>query len=525
MGAPTLASRSTAADRGLEVSAALLAVAAGLALLPEHRGFFHDDAFITLRYAARWLAGRGLSWNDDELVEGFTHPLWLFQLAGLGAAGVELRTAARGVGVASFAALLAVWRPAGASWVTAPLVAVSPPLLLWAWGGLETVALCLWLVIAVAASERLHARPDGAGRLAYPAGLAFAAAALLRPEGLALGLLAALLLSLDGRARSARNLLLALLAPCALYLTFRLAWFGDFLPNSAHAKLGGVPPWDVLRLGAAYLFETLVFWAPALGVAGVAVLLRPRGAFRLELLAVALLGAACLSGGDHMPGARLTAPAAVLFAYAAGCRMLPLALPRKLVAFACVLAAIGAQAALAPRLPRVVDPAARVGEGVGRFLADALPPGTLVATATAGSTSYYAPELSFLDTLGLNDRRIARRDPMPIKTHWQRAPGHLKGDGPYVLMRAPDVVILGPAQGYIGKPARGWFLTDFELVTNPTFHERYAPYGFTIHDALGSPLQLILYLRRDSPAAQDLARRGAPLQPPPWARESAGLAS
>jgi len=514
MGAPTLAARCRAADRGVELSAALLAAATGLALLSEYRGFFHDDAYITLRYAARWLAGRGLSWNDGEFVEGFTHPLWLFQLAGLGAMGVELRDAARGLGVASFVALLAVWRPAGASWVTAPLVAVAPPLLLWAWGGLETVAFCFWLVIAVATTERLHARRDGAGYAPGLAGLAFAAAALLRPEGLALGLLAALLLALDGRRRSARNVSLGLLAPCALYLAFRLTWFGELLPNSAQAKLGGIPLWDVLRLGASYLFETFDFWAPALAVAGVAVLLRPRGPYRLELFAVALLGAACLSGGDHMPGARFAAPAEVLFVFAAGCRILPLTLPRKLVAFVCVLAAIGAQAALAPRLPTVLDPPARVGAAVGRFLADALPPGTLVATATAGSTPYYAPDLSFVDTLGLNDRRIARRDPVPLEALWQHVPGHLKGDGPYVLERAPDVVILGPAEGYIGKPARGWFLTDFELFTNPAFHARYAPVRFTTHDVSGSPMHLILYVRRDSLAAQELAQRGTPMLPP-----------
>ncbi|HJO22805.1 MAG: hypothetical protein QF890_09895 [Myxococcota bacterium] len=514
MGAPTLAARCSAADRGLEVSAALLAVATALALLPEYSGFFHDDAYISLRYAARWLAGRGLTWNDGEFVEGFTHPLWLFQVAGLGAAGVELRTAARGLGVASFAALLAVWRPAGASWVAAPLVAMSPPLLLWAWGGLETVSFCLWLVIAVAMSERLHARPDGAGRIAYLAGLAFAAAALLRPEGLALGLLATGLLALGGRGRSARTVLLGLLAPCALYLAFRLAWFGELLPNSAQAKLGGLPPLDTLRLGTAYLVETSSFWTPALGIAGVAVLLRPRGPYRLELFAFTLLGAACLSGGDHMPGARFAAPAAVLFVFAAGCRMLRLTPRRKFVAFACVLAAIGALAAFTPRLPTVLDPAARAGARVGRFLADALPPGTLVATATAGSTPYYAPELSFVDTLGLNDRRIARRDPVPMEARWQRVPGHLKGDGPYVLERAPDVVILGPAQGYIGKPARGWFLTDFELVTNPTFHARYAPYNFTVRDVPESPLDLVLYLRQDSPAARNLIRLGTPAVPP-----------
>jgi len=514
MGAPTLAGRCSAADRGLEVSAALLAAVTGFALLPEYREFFHDDAYITLRYASRWLAGRGLSWNDGDSVEGFTHPLWLFQVSGLGAAGIDLVAAARGLGVASFVALVAVWRPAGASWVTAPLVATAPPLLLWAWGGLETVNFCLWLVLATATTERLHRRPDAGGAAPLLAGGAFAAAALLRPEGLALGLLAALFLAFDKRTRAARLTATGLLVPCLAYLAFRLAWFGELLPNSAEAKLGGMPMLDVLGAGAGYLARTWPAWIPAAGVAGLGVLLRPKAPYRLELFALALLAAAGLSGGDHMPGARFAAPAAVLFGFAAGVRILPLQWPRKLAAFAGVLVALGLQALLATQVPRVLDPAARVGEHVGRFLASALPPGTLVATATAGATPYYAPDLAFLDTLGLNDRHVARRDPVPLETRWQGAPGHRKGDGAYVLEREPAVVILGPAEGYTGAPARAWFLTDFELATSSEFHDRYAPYRYTLPDGSGTPVVLTLYLRRDTPETRELSARGTPLEAP-----------
>lgn len=514
MGAPTLAGRCSAADRGLEVSAALLAAVTGLALLPEYREFLHDDAYITLRYASRWIGGRGLTWNDGEFVEGFTHPLWLFQVAGLGAAGFDLLEAARGLGVASLLTLLVIWRPAGASWVTAPLVATAPSLLLWAWGGLETVAFCLWLVLAAAATERLHRRPDAGGRSTFLAGAAFAAAALLRPEGLVLGLLATLFLAFDARMRAARNVAIGLLVPCAAYLGFRLAWFGELLPNSAEAKLGGIPAWDVLRLGTEYLLQAGQAWVPAAALAGLGVLLRPKAPFRLELFALALLAAACLSGGDHMPGARFAAPAAVVFAFAAGVRILPLQWPRKLVAFIGVLAAVGVQATLATQVPRVLDPAARTGERVGRFLASALPAGTLVATATAGSTPYHAPELTFIDTLGLNDRHIARRNPAPLETRWQRVPGHRKGDGTYVLEREPAVVILGPAEGYAGKPARAWFLTDFELATSSEFHDRYTPFRYTVRDGTAAPLVLTLYLRRDAPEVRSIWQRGTPLEPP-----------
>jgi hypothetical protein len=71
--------------------------------------FYHDDAYITLRYASRLLAGEGLNWNPGERVEGFTDPLWLGQIAALGAAGIDLATASRLLGLAYLAALVPLW--------------------------------------------------------------------------------------------------------------------------------------------------------------------------------------------------------------------------------------------------------------------------------------------------------------------------------------------------------------------------------------------------------------------------------
>ena len=35
-----------------------------------HRSFFHDDAYITLRYADQWQAGLGPVWTNSQQVEG-----------------------------------------------------------------------------------------------------------------------------------------------------------------------------------------------------------------------------------------------------------------------------------------------------------------------------------------------------------------------------------------------------------------------------------------------------------------------
>src|SRR5437588_7170203 len=41
-----------------------------------------DDGFITLRTVYNFIHGFGLTWNIDERVQTYTHPLWMFLLSG-----------------------------------------------------------------------------------------------------------------------------------------------------------------------------------------------------------------------------------------------------------------------------------------------------------------------------------------------------------------------------------------------------------------------------------------------------------
>lgn len=487
-----------AAERRAEAIAAACCAAALLVGLWWAAGFFHDDAYITMRYVDRWLAGHGLGWNAGERVEGFTHPAWLLQLTGLGALGVDLRGAARGLGVVYLVALLGAWRVLRLPASVGLLLAAQPGLWAWAWGGLETVAFCFWLLAALVVSAR-------AERAAI-AGLLFFVAAMHRPEALGLAALCAAWTAWQGRTPAALRLFAATVLPFAVFLALRWWWFGDLLPNSARAKLGGVPAWLTWQMGASYLAWNWAAWLPAAIVALGFALRDPRGSWRIELCGVALLVAVVLSGGDHMPFGRFALPAGAVFALAAAMRARAEGAAGwggAALIGAAVLTQVAAGFGPRPGL----DPAARDGAVVGRYLEQHLPAGASVALATAGSTPYYAPSLRFIDTLGLNDRVIALRDPVPVHTHWQRMPGHRKGDGAYVLERAPDLVILGPALGFDGRPARRWFLTDFELSRSAEFHERYAAYRFEIE--ANSPL--IAWLRRDSPAADALAGEGEAL--------------
>jgi hypothetical protein len=108
--------------------------------------------------------------------------------------------------------------------------------------------------------------------------------------------------------------------------------------------------------------------------------------------------------------------------------------------------------------------------------------------------------------------------------------GHQKGDGEYVLMRAPDVILLGPAEGYLGEDPLRWFLTDWELLNSPAFHAQYEPFQFwaPVHpdeaehwrmqfllDKDRSLMRIVAWLRKDSARAQAMAKHGTALDSPP----------
>jgi arabinofuranosyltransferase len=548
----------------------LSVVMAGLLLL-HFRHFYHDDACITLRYVSRLLAGKGLTWNDGERVEGFTHPLWLAQVAALGALGVPLLAATRLLGLLYLIALFVLWwRSRARGWVLL-LTATQPGLLLWTLGGLETVSLCFFLALGLYAwwpflpgsRGRDHAetglegdrarRAPATGASACLGGAAFAAAALTRPEGIAVGLLAMLALLWARRLprASLRGALAVLLLPIVAYTVFRLTYFHDLLATSARAKLDGVPIGTRIGSAMEYFGRTAGLWAPA-AVALTALLAatRVRKGWIAAGLGLPLCAGALVGGGDHMPGARLLVPPLVLAAYGTALAMRPQYSARKghgaperrerieplrgregIVLAALVVAASAMQIRGALHIPGSRDTAVEVGTLVGRYLEQKLPPGALVAASTAGSVPFQAPSLRFIDMLGLNDPVIARRPVSSFLTNWQHRPGHWKGDGAYVLSRRPDVIILGPAQGFLGDNPGAWFLSDYELLMNPSFRSSYAPYGFlapvdaesTADPALQPILTpdrkwlvLVAYLRNDSGPALALARQGRKLDPP-WA--------
>ncbi|MGH2536571.1 MAG: hypothetical protein ACRDHL_04175, partial [Candidatus Promineifilaceae bacterium] len=218
--------------------------------------WLHDDMMISMRYARNLAAGDGLVWNAGQPpVEGYSNFLWVLVMAAvhllpLPAIYVSLPLLLFNVALGLIILVMTqrlMRRLAPAAGVAIPFGLVALALAYdfgrWIVLGLETpllTAVFLWLLL------RLLAEAD-ADR---PRPTTFAAMGLLgliRADGLLLvAILLAVSLALSPkRGRILRLAPLALLLPAA-HLAFRLAYYGDWLPNTYYLKVVNRP----LRLQA-----------------------------------------------------------------------------------------------------------------------------------------------------------------------------------------------------------------------------------------------------------------------------------
>lgn len=463
--------------------------------------FLSDDALISLRYARRLLEGHGLTWTAGERVEGYSNLLWLLGCAGLGALRIDLITAARILGfggvLAAQVALLRVFRPARPGQALPALagilaIALSAPVEVWAVGGLEqplVAALLAWTLVGCL--RWLQPNGGGSDRNLWTAGGMLALLAWTRPDGALFaaacgaGLLAAR--GVDRRTLLAGVRLVALPAGAvAVQLAFRRLYYGEWIPNSAYAKLAFTG--SRVEAGARYLFEGLGRSAPlllpALVLAGLA--LRDRtasGRVRFLLLVTVVWCAyVVLIGGDIFPAWRHLVPVVILAAFLAAEGVRSLLARRPAARRAAWIATPLCLLALA-WMPRFDPEIARArserwewdGQVVGRLLKTGFArERPLLAVDPAGTLPYFS-ELPAIDMLGINDRYLARHRPDDFGEGWL---GHELGNGRYVLEREPDLILFcTPAGG-----ARPCFRSGREMVEDPRFTERYRLVTFEGHD-------------------------------------------
>jgi hypothetical protein len=504
---------------GILVGAVALGVLAANAA--RYHPFLSDDALISLRYARRLLDGHGLTWTEGRPVEGYSNLLWILLVAALGRAGMDLIDAARllaaACGALTLAALLVAWparspREALPAAIGALVIALSAPIGVWTVGGLEQPLVAACLAWATALSFPIVAG-CAAPRALAGASLCLGLLSLARPDGaiFAVGTLAALWIGGSdlGRRERARSAA-ALAALPALLLAgqqaFRLATYGEWIPNTALVKLSPSPAHALD--GALYAGAGLLSLSPfseiaiAIALAGAFGRGRPDPArrARLRLLLVQMLlwvSYVAAIGGDIFPAYRHMVPVVVLAAFAVADglawlsersavarspRALGGALALALLVFA--LLQVGSHQSQRAIAERFEWRGQVVGQALARAFGDSMP---LVAVTAAGCIPYWSG-LPALDMLGLNDHHLARQRPADFG---EGKLAHELGDGAYVLSRRPDLIIYHV--GSVGSDLR----SGRELDALPEYHELYSPVAL-----LGTePFEhrFVAWVRRDSP--------------------------
>jgi arabinofuranosyltransferase len=316
MFAPTLKSARLALWVGL-LATLILLLAHSI-----HYWFLTDDAYISFRYARNLSEGHGLVFNPGfERVEGYTNFLWVLILAGCHTVGLSPETAAP---VLSMLLTVVLWGVV-VSFVlrhsSAPKVGyliLVPPLLLaatrsfavWSTSGLETR---LFELLVVSGTLRLileDRKLEHGDRDVRPiAALLLALGTLTRPDGLLIGL-SVFASAIVYRWRQFRDRIPWLARSLTTYgllvgghFLFRLAYYGETLPNTYYAKVGGQMWWamGLQYLESFFLEYAIYLWIPFL--IGAVVYHRRHGTLFVPVVIAAVVVPHALYnaaiGGDH----------------------------------------------------------------------------------------------------------------------------------------------------------------------------------------------------------------------------------
>lgn len=464
--------------------------------------FTQDDAYISFRYAQNLVRGQGLVFNPGERVEGYSNFLWTILLALAIQARLPLVLTSRILGV--LLGLGVIWmtirftRSIGGREGVVPLlagaiVAGNSAFAYWSTGGLETALFAFLITAGLYSGLAPDVSPRGRVFAPFLLGLA----CLTRPDAPVILVTWFGIRVLDsirgGPARQRGDgvgtlvrdvaIVVLLLAP---WVIWKLAYYGELLPNTYYAKAGvSTEYWARGVEYARDFFGAYGLWGVtialallSLGKAGV------RGVEAGLLVVWLAYGLYVLSvGGDVLQGHRFwlaTLPiGAILVAQGASWLGETLAVRSgstpgrgQALATLLVLGAVGLT------LWRNWEPLQRIRSDEVRFvrtmgvtgswLGRNLPRDATLATTTIGAVSYESG-LRVIDMLGLTDPDIARSPEfIPGLTDTWR---EIKYNAESVLARKPDAILFSTGL----RPSSA---AEKALFAYRGFHDAYYPHYF-----------------------------------------------
>jgi arabinofuranosyltransferase len=461
-----------------------------------------DDAYISFRYARHLATGQGLVWNVGERVEGYTNFLWTLLMAIPLAISDKLNPMqlARAVSsfsgyatiVASFLLVRHLLPKARVLPLVAPvLLAGSWPLAINTMTGLETVFFGALLLIAtfLAIREQDDLRYQGSS-------IVYALAALTRPEAIGLFLLTFVLVAWHHRrgAKSAKDYLVKLGAPFVAIVgaheVFRLAYYGEFVPNTYFAKFGAELPAG-MPTRSSYLLDfffynvhsSMIF---SLVLAILLAVARWRDLRTQLILLGALYGVAnvVVSGADFMIGFRYLVPyipfwhIAATLGFATRIDGITTIKKRRRIfefVFLTFFLFVGyagyyhSQNKLQPfeQLRLLVN--TDTNTALGKWLAESLPKDAVVVARDIGEIGHIS-DLPIVDMTGLTDRSIARKRGNVLDRELNLDDIFAKDPSAFVFVSK----VAGPSNGPRRLTAYSSPRATLALLDDPRLHEHFS---------------------------------------------------
>jgi arabinofuranosyltransferase len=467
-----------------------------------------DDAYITLRVVDNFVHGEGLTWNVDERVQVYTHPLWMLLLTPLyfvtreGFFTLLLLSLGLGIVLLEHARRLVAGDIHKLALFVVLLVG-SKSFMDFSSSGLENPL--SHLLLAIFLGRLLFLGERRPRELAILFGVA-SLAAVNRHDTFLLYLPALGYLTVIGwrelRWGIVRPIALGL-SPLVVWSLFALVYYGFMLPNTYYAKVSSLPPAEMWSQGIVYHLHALEVDPLTLLVLGVAVVLAiasRRTAYLAAAAGLVLYDLYILrmgAAGTHMAGRFFSTP------YVGACVMLlGLGLSRQATFGLAGLAALftvvlptaplkaGTGAYRIPEAPNAVLDTRAVAASEGSALSSFHRSRKLPAThpwfkagedlrrsdrrvhvgGPAGKGLYAMGFFGYaagrgkhiIDPVGLTDPLIARLPPAD-PGHW--IPGHVRRDVPKGYVESVE-----QKQNRLEDPELRPFLDDLWLITRaPTF--------------------------------------------------------
>ena len=405
--------------------------------------FVKDDAYISFRYAHNLANGDGLVFNVGDRLEGFTNFLWTLVLTPFEALGWDLFQVTEVLGFLFTAGVIVAVTFTLMHWLGARRdlsqmwagmwVATSSSLALWSTSGMEQ-SMTMFLPLASAALLWSHGADHAvSSRRALWSGILMGLGCMSRPEVHLIGIVVGLPLVWDvvktrKVAPFVRFWFIGLLAITVPFHLFRFLYFGALFPNTFYVKTASSSL--VMLGGLANLNDMFSF-----NLLGLLVLLTPFAFLRKEHLLEKLvaLGVALgfmvyvvKVGADEMRWHRLYLPGLPFLALLAGAgarnladAVMTLAGKRKWAGYVFVVLMWGLVLGGAWKNFKFTydnssgfngrgDISGNYHPDIGKFITRHDRPHALVAFQDMGSTPYHAPDIDFLDFIGLVDRTVAQ---------------------------------------------------------------------------------------------------------------------